>query len=264
MATIELHQVANRVIESCVSTNDLARGLGESGYPHGTWVSARIQTRGRGRLGREWISLEGNLFISVLIRLPNPEFWTWVPLTAAVAVVGVIKELFPEFSPEIKWPNDLCLSGRKLGGILCEGVGNSSDSFIVVGLGLNCAAHPNDLNQPTICLAKKDLDLANRLRPRIISAMLEEFSGLVRSGSARVAKLYRTFAALKPGAEIQWKVKTPEAESNLPTHSLVTLESGRVIRLGKSGELQICRSDGELISLFAEEVSIRVGGERIS
>ena len=62
---------ANRVVERCVSTNDLARSLGEAGAPHGTWVSAKVQEAGRGRLGRKWESLEGNLFLSLIARLEN-------------------------------------------------------------------------------------------------------------------------------------------------------------------------------------------------
>src|SRR5690606_21800140 len=56
----------NLVLEEIESTNDYARNLGEEGLPHGTWISTRIQTQGRGRLGREWRSSEGNLFLSIV------------------------------------------------------------------------------------------------------------------------------------------------------------------------------------------------------
>jgi BirA family transcriptional regulator, biotin operon repressor / biotin---[acetyl-CoA-carboxylase] ligase len=59
---------ANQLIEECASTNDLARELAEAGFPHGTWVAAKEQGRGRGRLGREWVGERGNLFLSVVLR----------------------------------------------------------------------------------------------------------------------------------------------------------------------------------------------------
>ena len=134
--------IANQVIESCESTNDLARELGEAGYPHGTWISARQQSRGRGRLGRQWQSIEGNLFLSIIVRPEMRELWTWVPMATAIAIAEALRSLFPELPVQVKWPNDLWVHGKKLGGILCEAVGGRADSFIVIGIGLNCAVAP--------------------------------------------------------------------------------------------------------------------------
>jgi BirA family biotin operon repressor/biotin-[acetyl-CoA-carboxylase] ligase len=74
------------IVDRCSSTNDLARKLGEQGQPHGTWVSARVQEAGRGRLGRVWQGIEGNLFLSIVCRVGPPAIWTWVPLASAVGV----------------------------------------------------------------------------------------------------------------------------------------------------------------------------------
>ncbi|MGZ3687626.1 MAG: biotin--[acetyl-CoA-carboxylase] ligase, partial [Bdellovibrionota bacterium] len=145
--------IANQVVDECESTNDLARALGEAGAPHGTWISARRQTRGRGRAGRDWQSEEGNLFISLVARVKDPALWSWVPLAAAVAVTRAVGRDFPEIPVRIKWPNDLWVRNRKLGGILCEGVG-TREAFIVIGIGLNCASAPEILERPATSLSE--------------------------------------------------------------------------------------------------------------
>jgi BirA family biotin operon repressor/biotin-[acetyl-CoA-carboxylase] ligase len=65
---------ANQLIEECESTNNLARELAEGGFPHGTWVAAKEQSGGRGRLGRQWVGERGNLFLSVVLRDLPKEF----------------------------------------------------------------------------------------------------------------------------------------------------------------------------------------------
>src|SRR5271154_5529206 len=113
----------NSVIERCDSTNDLARQLGESGCPHGSWISARVQEKGRGRLGREWQSMEGNLFLSIIVRPEKRSLWTWVPMASAIGAAETLSELYPKLQVRVKWPNDLWADRKKLGGILCEAVG---------------------------------------------------------------------------------------------------------------------------------------------
>src|SRR4051794_23597950 len=97
----------NTVLDSCESTNDCARALGEKGFAHGTWVSARRQTGGRGRLGRSWASIEGNLFLSLIVRIDRKDVWTWIPLAAAAGVVTALRARFENLDIRIKWPNDL-------------------------------------------------------------------------------------------------------------------------------------------------------------
>jgi BirA family transcriptional regulator, biotin operon repressor / biotin---[acetyl-CoA-carboxylase] ligase len=232
---------ANQVIESCESTNDLARELGEAGFPHGTWVSARSQTRGRGRLGRQWQSMEGNLFLSIVVRPKHRENWTWVPMATAIAIAEAIRELYPELSVQVKWPNDLWIDRKKLGGILCEAVGPQKESFIIVGIGLNCAVAPEGLDQPTISLSAR-LErkvVADDVRLVVIRHVLK----WTQLDPARIFASYEHLAALKPGTSIQW------AEGQ---------ESGTVIGLGGAGELVVENAKGVVVPLFAEDVKVRL------
>ena len=131
------------VLETVDSTNSFCRRLALEGTPDGTAVLADCQTAGRGRRGRSFQSPAGKgLFFSVLWR-PDCAPEELLPLTAlsAVAVCRAIQRV-TGVRPQIKWPNDLVLGGRKLAGILTEMSleGESGHvSHVVVGIGINLA-----------------------------------------------------------------------------------------------------------------------------
>lgn len=142
---IELH-------EETTSTNDLALEAASEGASHGACWLADRQTEGRGRreIGgerREWFSPAGsNIYMSTLLR-PDLEPDRAIGMTLAAAV-GVADAVADEtgVEPWIKWPNDLYVGGRKLGGILTEGVtGDSGLEAVVVGLGLNVNIELDDV-----------------------------------------------------------------------------------------------------------------------
>lgn len=232
--------VANQVIERCGSTNDLARQLGEAGYPHGTWISAREQEKGRGRLGRQWQSLQGNLFLSLVARPERRDLWTWVPMATAIAIAEAANEKFPGLGIRVKWPNDLWIEKKKLGGILCEAVGGRDDSFIVIGIGINCAVAPEGLDQATTSLSQEISGrvVADDVRTEIIGSVLKWMS----LDPSRLAAEYNRLAALPEGTSIQWADGT---------------KSGVIEGLGPAGELRVLVAAGERISLYAEDVKIR-------
>ncbi len=115
------------------STNDDARELALGGAPAGTVVVAEEQTAGRGRKGAQWFCAPGEgLAFSVVLAPEWPrEQWAWTALGAGVAVCEALEQVGLE--PEIKWPNDVLLGGRKVCGILVESPG----SRVVAGIGLN-------------------------------------------------------------------------------------------------------------------------------
>jgi BirA family transcriptional regulator, biotin operon repressor / biotin---[acetyl-CoA-carboxylase] ligase len=121
------------------STNAYARQLAEQGANEGEVIIAEAQTRGRGRLGRNWVSPPFvNLYVSVILRpqLP-PVHAPQLTLMAAVALADTIAS-FIGTPPAIKWPNDILVGGKKLAGILTE---SSCDSerieFVILGIGVN-------------------------------------------------------------------------------------------------------------------------------
>lgn len=124
--------------ECCSSTNTELKELARHGAAHGSVLWASRQTAGRGRMGRRFESPEGGLYLSILWRPGRkPEDCLCLTPCAAVAISRCI-EKHCGLSPEIKWPNDLQLGGRKLCGILTEGSFDAMGRFFVVlGLGLN-------------------------------------------------------------------------------------------------------------------------------
>lgn len=133
------------------STNDAARQLAEQGAPEGTLVLAEEQTQGRGRLGRSWVSeRSAGIYGSILLRpILKPRDAAVLTLVAAVAGSEAI-EWACGLRADIKWPNDLLLSGRKCCGILSEMQAEMGDiRYVIVGIGINVnhSVFPEELAQ---------------------------------------------------------------------------------------------------------------------
>ncbi len=142
-----------RVFQETSSTNDVVDKLARDGVPEGVVVFAESQTRGRGRLGRKWLSPAGRgLWFSVLLRPDlRPQAATQMTIATAVAVARAIQQQ-TGLLPGIKWPNDILLQGRKTAGILTELSAELDHiKYLVIGIGVdvNVAAHefPADLRK---------------------------------------------------------------------------------------------------------------------
>jgi BirA family transcriptional regulator, biotin operon repressor / biotin---[acetyl-CoA-carboxylase] ligase len=122
-------------LRETASTNDRARELATRGAPHGTLVTAAAQSAGRGRQGRTWSAPPGHaLLMSLVLRDAHP----LLPLAAAVGVADAVGA-----DAQIKWPNDVLLSDRKVSGILAEG--RPQEGWAVLGIGVNVAVRVEDL-----------------------------------------------------------------------------------------------------------------------
>lgn len=138
------------------STNDEAARLARAGAPEGTVVWALRQTAGRGRRGRSWTSAEGNLFVSLILRPQAPPARAAeLSFVAALAVAEAVDALNPDGPAALcKWPNDVLLAGGKIAGILLEseaGEGGEA-AWVVVGVGVNLAGCPTDVERPAAAL----------------------------------------------------------------------------------------------------------------
>jgi BirA family transcriptional regulator, biotin operon repressor / biotin---[acetyl-CoA-carboxylase] ligase len=137
------------------STNAHALLLARAGERGPLWITAKRQTAGYGRRRRPWISRPGNLFASLLMAAPpEPERWPQLSFVAALAVFDAVLESAEQLKPliAIKWPNDVLLVGAKLAGVLVEGEGGH-DAVVAIGIGVNCASHPDETAYPAIDLA---------------------------------------------------------------------------------------------------------------
>ena len=134
--------------EELDSTNRLLMALGAEGASHGTLAVTELQTAGRGRRGRSWYSPKGSgIWMSILLRPKLPaEKTPMLTLAAAMAAYDALKPYAKDCA--IKWPNDLVINGKKVCGILTEGVTGLESrtiDYIIIGIGINC--HPADLTE---------------------------------------------------------------------------------------------------------------------
>jgi BirA family biotin operon repressor/biotin-[acetyl-CoA-carboxylase] ligase len=147
--------------ERIASTSDEAKALAQQGEPAGTLVWARTQTAGRGRQGRNWVSPAGNLFASLVLR-PTVPVATAAQLgfVAAIAVADACLAIAPDAAISLKWPNDVLLNRRKLAGLLLESQsrGDGMLDWLVLGIGINLATYPTDLEYPATALSAAGAD----------------------------------------------------------------------------------------------------------
>lgn len=141
------------LLETVDSTNEEAkRHFQNNGATDPTWFVALSQSAGRGRRGRGWVSQKGNLFASLIVSPNVPaQKAAEISFITSLAVSDAIKNLTGIGTQEIKvkWPNDVLIDGKKVAGILLEAVGNPENPSIIVGVGVNIADHPSDVQYPT-------------------------------------------------------------------------------------------------------------------
>ncbi|HHL43558.1 MAG TPA: biotin--[acetyl-CoA-carboxylase] ligase, partial [Hellea balneolensis] len=107
------------------------------------WIHADIQCAGRGRLSRQWLSIEGNLFCTgVYAAFADLPKTSLLSFAAALAVYDVLTKWIDDKALKIKWPNDILVNGRKISGILLETHSTGDGNFVLIGIGINIADHP--------------------------------------------------------------------------------------------------------------------------
>ena len=167
LTTARLGRVHEHHEEAITSTNDRALEWLAAGAPDGALVTADAQTAGRGRLGRPWSSPPGqDLYASVILR-PGTPTAGFGALALAVGV-GLREGLLAALDQDLpglalKWPNDLLLDGRKLGGILCESRWRGREVEVVVGFGVNVHRSAEQFEP---ALREHATSLARHLGPR--------------------------------------------------------------------------------------------------
>jgi len=225
------------------STQTLARGGAASGLPEGHLWIAETQSRGRGRLDRRWESGYGGLWFSLLLRPKVPP--SGVPpltLLAGLALRNAVQQV-TGVSANLKWPNDLLISGRKVAGILTEMTGQMDRTeWVIIGIGLNVN------NTLPKALAQRAITLYSRTgrrwaRAEILKFFLRSFrsyyAGYIKEGFGAYRREYwrRYFAPNRPT-----RLKTAQgwvagvARGVDPSGALM-IESHRKIRLISEGEI---------------------------
>lgn len=219
------------------STNSVAIRLGQAGEPHGTVVIAEEQTAGRGRAGRSWASEKSvGIYVSILLRPPIPP--AHAPLLTLVAGLAARDAVAEDLdaAPDIRWPNDLLVGGRKLCGILTEMHAEPDRiHYAVIGVGLN-------VNQSKMPADIADTATSMRIETHRIRSRFEILIRLLRS----LDRYYNQFLAdgatpiLRRFAEVSTYFKGKRVRITTASESFTGTTAG----LEPSGVLRVARDDG--------------------
>lgn len=223
--------------DSLDSTNEEAKRLARAGGGHGAVIWAKRQSEGKGRMGRTWLSSEGNLFVSVLLQPQKP--MAELAQLSFVAAIAALESVAPLLSDntllQTKWPNDILLSGRKFGGILLESfhTDNSDYPWVVVGLGINVDSYPPRTEFPATCLKEAGVELvsAKIILSRFIHHFIERYDEWNSKGFAGIRKcwlphawnLNKPIVARLPDGKMEGIFEGIDANGSL----LLTLDNGR-------------------------------------
>ena len=230
--------------ESISSTNDSAYILAEDGAPEGTLVVAESQTKGKGRMSRQWVSPKGGgIYMSLILR-PDAEAdeIPAITLIAASAVARALKKICG-MDAEVKWPNDILLSGKKLCGILTE-IKAQPDrvDFLVLGIGVNVNTSADKLPPEATSIKEylgRDAGRLDLVRQMLLD--LEDVYSVFRR---------RGFSALrdeckKLSSVLGKKVRIEEHRR---------LITGTAVDIDEKGALMIKGDDGVLQRVFSGDV----------
>jgi BirA family biotin operon repressor/biotin-[acetyl-CoA-carboxylase] ligase len=235
-------------LESVPSTNDAARTLGLQGAVHGTAVVAGEQTRGRGTKGRAWHSPAGvGLYASFILRGPGGgpvPFPHLIPLAAGLAVSDAVREA-AGIETGLKWPNDVLHDGKKLAGILCEGIsGAAGGDFVVVGIGINVGHGADDFpaelraSSTSVRLAAGRAVAIEALWDALCRALDHWYNVLARGDREAVIRMFEARSAFPPGTALRIETDAGAFE-------------GDYRGLDAEGRLVVARRDGGTVALDA-------------
>lgn len=232
------------------STNRLAKELGTKGAPEGTLVLCEEQTAGRGRMGRRWLSpRHANLLFSVLLRpkIPPDEVFL-LTMILALAAIDAIGELYA-LKAMIKWPNDLYVGRKKLGGILTEfSTWNKTVEYVVLGLGLNANWRPADeegmLYAATSILVETGGEVS---REDLLVGILEKLEPYYRKmSSGRLEGFYK-----------RWNEESMLVNKRVEIRSTGERICGKALRIDPHGALIILDDQGQERKIVYGDVSVR-------
>lgn len=219
------------------STNEEAKRLARAGGCHGAVIWAKKQSAGRGRQGRNWVSAEGNLFVSVLLQPEKPlAELAELSFVAALAVQEAIAPMLPKPAElKTKWPNDILLDGKKISGILLESfrTEGSEQPWVVVGVGVNVDSFPPQTEFPATCLKDAGVELvsAKIILSRFIHHFIDRydewnskgFAGIRKNWLAHAWGINQKLVARLPDANIEGIFEGIDARGGL----ILTLENGK-------------------------------------
>jgi BirA family biotin operon repressor/biotin-[acetyl-CoA-carboxylase] ligase len=180
--------------DKVTSTMDVAGNLARNHAPHFTVVIAGRQSKGRGRLKRIWLSSQGGLYFTIILRpqIP-PAISSRVNFAASMILARTLRNMF-HIDARVKWPNDILVHERKVAGLLSEMEAETDRvTFINIGMGVNVNNDPSP-REPLATSLKKILG-RNISKKQLLSEFLDEFENLMNNGTLdNVISEWKTYA----------------------------------------------------------------------
>jgi BirA family biotin operon repressor/biotin-[acetyl-CoA-carboxylase] ligase len=230
------------------STNGVALRLGGEEEPHGSVIIAEEQTAGRGRAGRTWHSEKtSGIYVTILLRPPiSPVQAPLITLLAGLATRDAVVEQTGLY-PDIRWPNDLLLHGKKFSGILTEMHAEPDQvHFVAVGIGINVnhAKMPEDLQPLATSLRLESGRVHSRLEllVRLLRAVDRYYNQFLSQGAGPLVNRFAEVSSYARGKRV--RITTPQ-ETYL----------GTTQGLEPNGLLRVQRDDGRIESVISGDVT---------
>ncbi|NIQ00069.1 MAG: biotin--[acetyl-CoA-carboxylase] ligase [Nitrospinaceae bacterium] len=234
--------------DSIDSTNDHLKGSLAGDIAEGTVILADTQTHGKGRLGRDWYSEKGvGIYLSVLLKPALPsKLIPQITLIAGLAAVEAVNG-FSQARAFLKWPNDIFLNHKKVGGILSENHQEEEHSGVILGIGLNInhTGFPEPLKTIATSLAIENGAPVDRLP--IIASFLN-----------RLDRHYQAFLAsgLQPFL-IPWTQNSEMFDKRITVTRGPQTYTGTAQKIDSEGRLVVLLESGEEIALDSGEVTLK-------
>ena len=243
------------------STMDEAARLADGGAEEGTTVVAEVQTAGRGRFGRTWISPAGNLWVSILLR-PSLDALRYLSILAGVASARAIAST-TGLDVTLKWPNDLRIGGLKVGGVLVENsLSGSAVRHAIIGIGINVALEPSSNGAITSTATALNIECGKPVdREKLLRHLLQEGDRLYGSLVAEPTPwpLLEEWRSLLDTLGKQVTVQDV-VTSGQSSHSY----SGIAEDVDAAGNLLLRLPDGQRIALAGGEVTVQQDPDLVS
>jgi len=230
------------------STNRVGMELGNSGEAEGAVILAEEQSAGRGRAGRSWHSERGTgIYVTLLLRPKiSPVQAPLLTMLAGLSAQAAIQAR-TGLAIDLKWPNDLMLNGKKLGGILTEMYADTTlVRFVIVGIGINVNQEkfPGELR--SLATSLRTETAANQSRLELLARLLREFESdynrFLREGALSVTTRFSQASSYAVGR----KVRVANGADSF---------TGVTAGLAPEGLLQVEREDGRVVTVIAGDVS---------
>ena len=231
--------------KSLTSTQDKAKEFSKKGLSNIIIIS-EVQTKARGRFNRKWHSSKGGLWMSILLKPKNTENLQHLTFAAAVSVVKSVRKI-TGIKTNIKWPNDVHYKGKKLCGILTEGI-FGKENYVIVGFGLNVnqISFPSDIK-----------DIVTSLN--IINNKKINIGKLTKSIINNFFDLYNNYYNKNKLKTIiqMWKRYCDTLDKNVTITTRTKKINGKAVGIDENCSLLLKLKDNKMIKIMEGDTRVR-------